>query len=236
MLALQALHTALDSFITDASSLFSGGELAAEVADVLQKVLADASVLADAVPVTATASDVTGVLLPAIPELQDRHEIAVRRGFTRLEPWIADVIVVCRSLVKQLPTLDDAEGARIVRTPPIGGGVERVLPSIGHLVGILDQLALAPSLQPANAFRLTRQVRQAFTPASDMAPRLLAAFKPAAAKTLYKAWGAIQTPPTDIQVYAMRVKAAPFGNNAPLKPVITGGELKDSRRVGHLGE
>src|SRR5262249_42595020 len=160
----------LDPFINDASSLFSGGELAAEVAEILQKVLADASALAQADPVTATASDVAGVLLPAIPELQDQHGIAVRRGFTRLEPWIAGSIVVCRSLVEQLPTLDDAEGARIVRTAPIGSA-ERVLPSIGHLFGILDQLALAPSLQPANSLRLTRQVRQVFTPASDIAPR-----------------------------------------------------------------
>ena len=225
-LALQALHTALDPFVDDASSIFSGGELAAEVADILKKVLADASALAQAVPLTATASDVASLLLPASPELQDRHTIAVRRGFTRLEPWIADVIVVCRSLLEQLPILDDAEGARIVRTP-IAGAAELALPSIGHLVGILGQLALSPSLQPANSFRLARQVRQVFTPASDIAPRLLAAFRPAAAKTLYKAWGNIHTPPTEIKVYAMRVKAAPFGNNAPLKPKITNGTLED---------
>jgi uncharacterized phage protein gp47/JayE len=225
--AVDALHAALDSFIDDASSLFSGGEQAAEVADILTKILADATALAQAVPVTATASDVASVLLPAIPELQDHHDIAVRRGFTRLEPWIADVIVVCRSLLEQLPTLDDAEGPQIVRAP-ITGAAEFGLPSIGHLVGILDKLALAPSMQPANSFRLTRQVRQVFTPASDIAPRLLAAFKPAAAKTLYKAWGNIQTPPTEIKVYAMRVKAAPFGTTAPLKPVITGGTLQPS--------
>jgi len=225
--ALAALHNALDPFIDDASRIFSGGELAAQVAGTLQKVLDDAAALIASQATEPTASEIAGLLVPATAEVQADHETAVRRGFTRLEPWIADIAVVCGSLIDQLPGLDDIEGSSSVRQPAISEATEIVLPSVGHLVGIIDKLALAPSLQPANPFRLTRQVRQIFTPTSDIAPRLLATFHPAAAKTLYQAWGSIQAPSTDIRVFAMRVKAAPFGNNAPMKTVIESGTLKD---------
>jgi hypothetical protein len=225
--ALRALHTALDPFIDDAASVFGGGELAAQVAAILQQLLTDATNLVQNEETPASAVDVAGLIGPVLPEIEDRHDLAVRRGFTRLEPWIADISVVLRSLVEQLPALDDIETPETLPGPPIKGEAKLVLPSLAHLAGILDKLALAPSLQPANAFRLQRQVRQAFTPRSDIAPRLLATFKPAAAKTLYKGWGSVQTPPGQVQVFALRVKAAPFGNNAPLKTVITNSTLQD---------
>ena len=101
--------------------------------------------------------------------------------------------------------------------------VESIPPGLGNLFAIRDQLALPPSLQPANTFRLTRSVQRAFAPESDTAPRLLATFKPKIASTLYQAWGAIQTPAAPIQVFAMRVKASLFGNNAPLQVTYTVG-------------
>src|SRR5207249_9701745 len=76
------------------------------------------------------------------------------------------------------------------------------------------KLALRPSLQPANSFRLTRTVQEAFSPASDIAPRLLATFHPAAANTLYKAWSAIETPVSEVAAYGMRVKAGLFASNS----------------------
>ena len=224
--AIATLQSALEPFIQDASNIFGGGDLAAQVAGILQQLIADAKAFVAGKPGTATAADVAGLLLPVVPQIEEKHEIAIRRAFTRLAPWIANISADLQSLIQQLPGFDDVDGESVPR-PAITGATEFALPSLGRLYGILDQLALPPSLQPANTFRLTRRVQQAFTPASDIAPRLLATFKPAAAKTLYKGWGAIETPASPIQVYAMRVKAAPFGNNAPLKPVINNGTLGD---------
>ncbi len=224
--AIAALENALEPFIADASILFGGGDLAAQVAGILQQTIADAKAFVAGHASSATAADVAGQLSPAAPQIQERHDLAVRRSFTRLAPWIADIGAVIRALMAKLPALDDIEGPGTIASPPIGPATKLVLPSVGHLAGILDQLTLPPSLQPANTFRLNRLVPQVFTPTSDTAPRLLAAFRPAAAPILYKAWGAIETPPSPIQVFAMRVKTAPFGNNVPLKTVITNGTLQ----------
>jgi hypothetical protein len=222
--ALATLQNTLDPFIADTTNMFSGGDLAAQVASILQQLIADATAFVAANASTAAATDVADLLVPVVPQIQDKHEVAVRRGFTRLEPWISDISNTLTSLIQQIPTLDDAAGT--VTSPAITSIAETVPPALGSLFGILDQLALPPSLQPANTFRLSRRVQQVFAPESDTAPRFLATFRPTIASTLYKAWGAIQTPASPIQVFAMRVKTAPYGNNAPLQTVITGGTLQ----------
>jgi Baseplate J-like protein len=211
--AVTALHTVLDPFIEDATTLFSGGDLAAGVASILQQLIKDAQTLADE---DAAAADLAGLILAIVPQIEGKQDVAVRRGFTRLEPWISDVTNNLTTLIQQLPSFDDRNDPP-VQLPPITGTAKTVPPSLGHLFDIVDRLALPASLQPANTFRLARQVQQVFSPESDTAPRLLAAFRPAAAKTLYKAWGTVQTPAAPIQVYALRVKASLFGNNAPLQ-------------------
>jgi len=60
-------------------------------------------------------------------------------------------------------------------------------------------------------------VQKVFAAESDTAPRLLATFRPTVATALYKAWGAIETAASPIQVFAMRTKASLFGHNAPLQ-------------------
>lgn len=221
--ALAALQNALEPFIADAATVFSGGDLAAQVADILQTLISDAQKFVDDNPTTATPADVAGLVQQVIPQIEEKYEISVRRGFSRLGPWLSDVAAFLTLLVKQLP---GREGA-MVTNPAIGGGPEAVPPSLGRLYGILEQLALPPSLQPANTFRLTRQLPRIFAAESDIAPRLLATFRPAVAKTLYKAWGGVETASPQIQVFALRLKTAPFGNNAPLKTIITDGTLED---------
>lgn len=206
--AVQTLHATLQPYIADAATMFSGGDLAEQVAQILQDLLTAADAL-----VNPKAADVGGLLPPVIPQLEEKHDVAVRRGFTRLEPWISDVINALTSLLPQILRLGDSQPATI---RPITGIAEVVPPGLSRLFGIVDKLALAPSIQPANSFRLARSVPKLFAAESDIAPRLLATFKPAAAPTLYKGWGAIQTPAVPLKVYAMRTKAAPFGHNAPL--------------------
>ncbi len=87
---------------------------------------------------------------------------------------------------------------------------------------IVEKLELPPSLQPRNTQRLERSISQAFTRQSDIHPQLLVNFSPILQPTLYSA---IANAPFTasaplLEVQAMRVKAAPFGHNAPLKPIL----------------
>lgn len=87
--------------------------------------------------------------------------------------------------------------------------------------GLLSDLLKSPSIPPANASRLGLSLKDTYKCESDIAPQLLKTLKPRLQDTLYTAWQ--NTPVTDKpslqSTQALRVKAAPFGANAPLKPI-----------------
>jgi len=87
---------------------------------------------------------------------------------------------------------------------------------------VTGPLSLAPSVQPPNSASLGRRVGQVFAGESDTAPRLLAAFHPAATSTLYKAWAGITPAPFPSTFYAARVKAGIFANNFAGAVSVTG--------------
>jgi hypothetical protein len=206
---------ALNPFIEEASSIFAGTDMADQVSRILQNLIAGVET-SDGKPLTG-AELVQGV----IPQVQEMHDLAVKRGFTRLEPWIANLLDTLKALVRDLPNLDISPAPpsgppQFTRSPRVTAS------SLANLGAILGSLELPPSVQPANSLRMVRTISQTFAPQGDMAPRLLAAFKPAVAGTIYRAWAGLETPMSHARVYAMRVKAAPFGNNAPLQAIVPG--------------
>lgn len=88
--------------------------------------------------------------------------------------------------------------------------------------GLLKGLLQPPSIPPANALQLGLTPKEIYKCESDMASQLLATLKPVLKDTLYIAWANTEgiTAPSELQsTEALRVKAAPFGANAPPKPV-----------------
>ncbi|RUT02476.1 hypothetical protein DSM106972_059540 [Dulcicalothrix desertica PCC 7102] len=87
--------------------------------------------------------------------------------------------------------------------------------------GLLNNLLKPASIPPANASRLGLSLKDTYKCESDIAPQLLKTLKPQLKDTLYTAWQ--NTPVTNKSslqsTQALRVKAAPFGANSPLKPV-----------------
>jgi uncharacterized phage protein gp47/JayE len=205
---LQLMLQLLTALVADASNIFPGSVLARQVADILKEQL-----LKDG----PSASKVEAV----IPQIRIKRDVAAKRRFTRLEPWISHILDVLAWLAQNLLSLDVTGPAGSITGAAVAGPIaalaEDVPSALGNLFAIRDQLALPPSLQPASPLRLARSVEQAFFPQADTAPRLVAAFKPALAGTLYKAWTGIEVAPSQIQVFAMQVKASLFGHNAPLQ-------------------
>jgi len=82
----------------------------------------------------------------------------------------------------------------------------------GQLLGPLLKSASTP---PASAVRLSRDVGRSLADKADSGLQLLRTFQPALSDTLATAVAnAKATQDNPIRVYALRVKAAPFGNNA----------------------
>ncbi|HET8629699.1 MAG TPA: putative baseplate assembly protein [Thermomicrobiales bacterium] len=127
-----------------------------------------------------------------------------------------------------------ARPASVLRADGIGAGAggDGTSP-YAYLGEAFARLELPPSQPPPNALRLARQTRQVYAPQSDTSVQLLQALNRRLAPVLYSALAnATVTPPAALQdVSALRVKAAPFGHNAPLKPI-----YDENGRVDHWEE
>jgi hypothetical protein len=247
---LATVRSALQPFVLAASTTFAGSDLAGQVAAILQNLLDTL----DKMSPNATGQVASDMVRGVIPSVQQRYDIAVKRNFTRLQAGIQDLLDGLQALIALLPAVTSTSAPQPgsvdtnVFNQPVGNFsevttiestvpvpkittplAEKLAPSaLGNLSAAVGKLALAPSLQPADSTRLTRSVARTFAPQADTAAKLLAAFNPAAAPNLYQAWANVDTPASQVQVYAMRVKAALYGSNAPrritgvAKGVITG--------------
>lgn len=95
------------------------------------------------------------------------------------------------------------------------------IPSFDSLSEIIAPLSQLPSLPPANRFQLDRKVSETFASTSDLRPRLLETLDTRLGSTIYQTLASDdRVPALSLKTpEAMRVKAAPFGHNAPLKAV-----------------
>jgi hypothetical protein len=194
----------LNPYIADAANLFSGSSFAGQIAEVLQRYI-------DGTRSRRTDQEAAKLGNDTIARLEELHDFAQKRNFTRLEPWIAEVL---KTVLDLPPLRGSAEGST--------GGPQSFtakndiqLSGFGNLFGLLNPLSLAPSSQPASSLDLGRTSGRTFAAQSDMAPQLLATFNPDAAGMLYQAWANIQTPSSEVEVDAFRVKAGLFPGTYP---------------------
>jgi Baseplate J-like protein len=141
----------------------------------------------------------------ALPQLEAEAQAAKDGNFTKLQPWV-------ESLVAELKA---GQGA-LQAPPPVSALAAGTGGETSILGGVVNSLQLRPSIPPASAKQLQRDVARIYAPGMDTIPRLLATVQPALAKTLYISWKNLAPARTpQLEVYALRIAAAPFGHNAP---------------------
>jgi predicted phage baseplate assembly protein len=147
-----------------------------------------------------------------LPSLKRELQSAREGRFTKLEPWVAAMYRDLEAAVKRLEAVQ--RKAEPVTAIPVSA--DRAEAAI--LSRVAKTLAIAPSVPPPSARQLLRSVATAFGSRADTVPRLLAALQPPLQKVFYTAWKNLLPPRTSqITVDALRISAAPFGHNAPLR-------------------
>jgi len=215
--AIDALvDAAAQPFINKARTLFVGNDLAQSVADALEALKTNVASLKENAAGQSAGAAAADFVRGVVPLVRQSQDLAKKRGFTRLSAWSDHLMRELSRLIAILPPhrQDSASGKPVPQSSTLEYS------SLGNLVGTVSRLSLAPSVQPANSRRLVRNVAQTFAPQSDIAPRLLAAFHPAAASALYDAWGNVETPPSRVEAQALRVRAGFFGGNFAGPPVV----------------
>jgi Baseplate J-like protein len=95
---------------------------------------------------------------------------------------------------------------------------------------VVDGLTKKASVPPANLLRLNRDFASTFAAHSDLGIQALGVFQPALRVSLPVALATTAvTEASTLEVYALRVKASPFGHNAPLRSQITQTDSDDGR-------
>ncbi len=123
------------------------------------------------------------------------------------------------SNVTAIAAAEPGEGGLQVAAP----GIKQEASSMNYL---LKSLLISPSRPPASPRQLQRSLKDAidlslnnvFKSQSDISPQLLLTFNPSLKNTFYPAWlnATFDSFPSSLQnIDALRVKAAPFGHNAP---------------------
>ncbi|WP_321963651.1 putative baseplate assembly protein [Paraburkholderia sp. J7] len=216
-------------YIDKGSLLFPGSALCADVIEIVTRVarnLLDAG----AVGLNGAVVSPRQLVAPAISRVALKRDIAVQRGFTRLAAWLNMLIqsmqwISIGTIGITPAALGAAGGVRKIKQLQglPAGAPASALQTLGD---IADALAKPVSVQFANALRLPRTVSATFGPQSDLAPRLLATLRPAAAG-VYKGWAAAAMPGGRVDVYAARVKASLFAANWAGTPATRRGAHED---------
>ena len=170
-----------------------------------------------------------------LPKLQEKHRAAIEGNFTRLEPWIQQLITDLEESLASVAASQEVEAAKNIaevesstasaspsaKTQMHATISQAQVESIAtDLNSILSDLEKPPSIPPPNPQRLDRSIEQVFGPKSDITTSLLTALRPAVAPLLVKALENQPVTPPQLKVYALRTRASVFGHNAPLQNIL----------------
>jgi uncharacterized phage protein gp47/JayE len=217
--------TRLQAFITTHSRAEDFGVNA--TTQMAQQVLTELETLQNKLGTTLTHVQLRDLLNPLLLSLREKHHQASANNFTKLEPWIGLIVSELEENLSELE--DDIQGSQNLsaNNAPAPAASE---PSLTHLTQLLESLERPASSQPANKQELGTGLKDALSESSGALPQLLAALRPELRPLLYRAWQSVTiTEPTPARVYALRTRAAVFGNNAPLEPDLD----RDGRVIGH---
>lgn len=196
VLAIIDKYLDLESFNVDPNR-----EMAQRVAAVLKQ-------LHDSLDAAMPPDELTALLRDRyLPQLRAEQTQAIEGGYTLLGPWVSGLVAELEQALAWVPQSDDeCEPTPVAEPDP--------------LINAIKQLAKAPSVPPKNSAQLERDVATLFASKADMGLQVAGTFLSEQRNALpITLANARATPPSALRAFALRVKAAPFGHNAPPKPV-----------------
>jgi hypothetical protein len=210
-----------------------------------QRVLGQLSELGTKAASINETDELQQTLDATLKTLAEDRQLAVEGNFTKLLPWIEGLVAELNQVSGDLAQAGSAAIALVGSAPqmsavalnqagsnPSGAASspanQSFHSSLTDIGGVISNFEKAASQPPASSRQLDRKVTGSFSSSSDTLPKLLVTLRPALRDVFYRAWENLSiSAPVPTQVYALRVRASVFGNNAPLKPVIN----KETGRV-----
>jgi len=222
--ASQVMNQLLRRYLQEAADLFPGSKVIAAVVDTLSGVQ-------DALkqPDPLSQNEIVEQARLALPDLQAQLQVAQKRKFTRMTPWISELISDWQNFIASPGGPSQGFNTESAVAGPSGsikfGDVAAPrLPGFLALSSVIQKLALPPSAPPPSPASLSRNLSVAFSQAADNLPQLLTGLRSELSGSLYNAWKNLELPPNPVKVYALRTRARLYGHNAPPRIAATNGE------------
>ena len=211
--AMSALGRLRDAVMSLAQRLqdTSGLQRSTAKSEMVGRVVGQLKSLEQRAQTAATDADVASFLKSrTLPHLEE--ELALAESdvkYIKIKAWL-------NPLVRELAAVD---GGSALNAPAGASGASAITAkNPDPVAGVLGRLALSPSVPPRNTLYLSRDLKTAFSARADTGAQLVATFRPALGKALTAALSKGKfLPDNRIRVYALRTKAAPFGQAAPKK-------------------
>lgn len=162
-------------------------------------------------------ADPTAYITAVLSDLETERQDAEDKGWSNLQAWLEGLISELGEVILAAPAIGanrpvrDAVSAERLKTAT--GMMKSPAPSVS--VDLLKRLTAPPSRPPANALRLGRNLVDSFVGPGDTPLQIVQALHPTLRDTLPSALAS--APVTDankIKVFAPRITAPLFGNNA----------------------
>ena len=171
--------------------------------------------LSNNVPFPAMIAHLNDETLPA---LEAERQTAERQKYRDLGPWLAGMVAELSMVSARASDLRAELLAREFTLPARAAGAKAAALA-EQFRPLLGGLSKPPSLPPANALQLKRSTDTAFQAKADTGLQIVGVFKESLRASLPVAVANTKaTPDVPIKVYALRVKAAPFGNIVQKEP------------------
>ena len=222
--AYDNLQDILNRYLKEADDLFPESKVVAAVKAALTAV--QSAVGAQG---TLSQNQIVEQARLALPELQAQLEVAQKRNFARIEPWIEQLIRDWEDFLAEPSGPQNLITEAVVVSPVPTGAIKfgdvtaPRLSAFLALNSIVEKLALPPSTPPPNPAALKRNLSVAFSQAADNLPQFLTSLRSGLSASLYDAWKNLELPPNPVKVYALRTRARLYGHNAPPRVAATDG-------------
>jgi hypothetical protein len=219
---LKNLTDLITHFKQEGNDLFPGSKVIADVLAIL-----DAVNQAISQTPALSLSQLLEQARLALPQLQTELESAEKRNFTRMSPWIAELIHEWEDFLSDPggPAHGVTEEAEAERSGQVQFGQVLAPRLSGFLAlnSVVQRLAVPPSIPPPSPTALKRNLSVAFSQAADNLPQLLTGLRSELSGSLYSAWKNLELPPNPVKVYALRARARLHGHNAAPRIAHTNG-------------
>jgi predicted phage baseplate assembly protein len=232
-----------------AKTQFRGASNRAELAELIDRLSDKIALYGSGVTVDRTSKLLAGLRARIDAQVEDlelvkhltddvlvelhKREATLPPSSTTVRPLLIEVIGELDAAASELARASSANTPAAGKPAAIAAETDPQAIAQFSIESAIDGLVKRPSVPPRNTLNLARNIKTHFSANADTGLQVLSAFQPSLREAIGPAIANIPIEETPVRVYALRVRAQPFGHNAPprTKYVVRDADDEEGKRL-----